>query len=158
MAISALRAGPCGPVALRNGAAAPVRNAPAGAAPAAPINFLIFIMCGGVKTPPYRATGTGGFPVNPAWRAPLPGGIYASPTNTRYRVYDTGDGWRRKVYGPHACGPWPFASQYRFLVVTAFGLCVGAAYMPPAKRCNYRPFMGCMTFILHCRAGDLSPA
>ena len=29
---------------------------------------------------------------NPAWGAPLPGGIYASPTNTRYRVYDLGDG------------------------------------------------------------------
>ena len=30
--------------------------------------------------------------VNPAWDAPLLGGMYASPTNTRYRVYDTGDG------------------------------------------------------------------
>ena len=50
-------------------------------------------MCGGVKTPPYKPAGTGDLPANPAWDAPLPGGMYASPTNTRYRVYDTGDGW-----------------------------------------------------------------
>ena len=61
---------------------------------------------GGVKTPPYKSWYTVGFPANPARGAPLPGGIVASPTNTRYRVYDTGDGWRRKVYGPHACGPY----------------------------------------------------
>ena len=61
--------------------------------------------CGGVKTPPYRAAETVMLPINPAWGAPLPGGIYASPTNTRGRVNDTGDGGRRKVYGPHACGP-----------------------------------------------------
>ena len=41
---------------------------------------------GGVKTPPYRAAGTGGFPGNPAQGTPPPGGMYASPTNTRYRV------------------------------------------------------------------------
>ena len=87
LAISALRAGPCGPVALRNGAAAPVRNAPAGAAPAEPIIFLIFIMCGGRERPPYRARGTGNFPANHARRTPLPGGMYASPTNIRYRVH-----------------------------------------------------------------------
>ena len=39
--------------------------------------------------------------------------MYASPTNTRYRVYDTGDGWRRKVYGPHACGPYEPAGNGR---------------------------------------------
>ena len=37
--------------------------------------------CGGVKTPPYGAAYTVVFPVNPAWGKPLPGGIYASPTN-----------------------------------------------------------------------------
>ena len=46
------------------------------------------------------------FPQPPHDHVPLPGGIYASPTNTRNRVYDTGDGWRRKVYGPHTCGPY----------------------------------------------------
>ena len=49
--------------------------------------------------------------------------------------------------------PWPSAPQYRFLVVTAFGLCVGAAYMPPAKRCLHRAYTGCMVCISHCRAG-----
>ena len=36
---------------------------------------------GGVKTPPYIPGYTVGLPINPAWGAPLPGGIYASPTN-----------------------------------------------------------------------------
>ena len=31
---------------------------------------------------------------------------------------------------------------------------VGAAYMPPAKRCPRRPFMGCAVFISHCRARE----
>ena len=44
--------------------------------------------CGGVKTPPYRAAETVMLPINPAWGAPLPGGIYASPTNTRGRVHE----------------------------------------------------------------------
>ena len=61
---------------------------------------------GMVFTPHCRAGYTVVFPANPARGAPLPGGMYASPTNTRYRVYNTGDGWRRKVYGPHACGPY----------------------------------------------------
>ena len=68
---------------------------------------------GGVKTPPYRATETGNFPVNPARGIPLPGGMYASPTNTRYRVYDTGNGCWREVYGPHACGPYRPAGNGR---------------------------------------------
>ena len=45
-------------------------------------------MCGGGKAPPYRAAETGKYPINPAWRAPLPGGMYAAPTNTRYRVHE----------------------------------------------------------------------
>ena len=44
--------------------------------------------CGGGKAPPYRAAETGKYPINPAWRAPLPGGMYAAPTNTRYRVHE----------------------------------------------------------------------
>ena len=65
-------------------------------------DFLIFIMCGGVcarrrvseanrraaaalrpkiKTPPYRGGETGNQPGTPRDRSPLPGGIYASPTN-----------------------------------------------------------------------------
>ena len=71
--ISALRAGPCGPVALR--------NAPAGAGPAAH-------WFGGRERPPYRAAKTVGFPANPARRKPLPGGMYASPTNIRDRVHE----------------------------------------------------------------------
>ena len=70
------------------------------------IFLIIFIMCGGVKTPPYKPGKTSVLPGNPARGTPLPGGIYASPTNTRYRVYDIGDGWWRKVYGPHTCGPY----------------------------------------------------
>ena len=79
--ICALRAGPCGPVALQ--------NAPAGADPAAPIFFRrIFIKFGGRKRPPYRAEETGNRLRTPRNRTPLPGGIYASPTNTRYRVHN----------------------------------------------------------------------
>ena len=44
-----------------------------------------------IERPPYRVAETGNFPANPAWGQPLPGGIYASPTNTRYRVYDPRD-------------------------------------------------------------------
>ena len=44
-------------------------------------DFLIFIMCGGVKTPPYKAAYTVVFSANPAQGTPLPGGNYASPTN-----------------------------------------------------------------------------
>ena len=33
-------------------------------------------------------------------------GWHICRTNTRYRVYDPGDGWWRKVCGPHACGPY----------------------------------------------------
>ena len=36
---------------------------------------------GGVKTPPYRAGEAGGDPANPVRGTPLPGGMYASPTN-----------------------------------------------------------------------------
>ena len=36
---------------------------------------------GGVKTPPYKVAEAAIFPANPARRTPLPGGIYASPTN-----------------------------------------------------------------------------
>ena len=49
--------------------------------------------------------------------------------------------------------PATFVLPYRFLVATAFGLCVGAAYMPPAKRRGNRPFMGYVAFALRCRAG-----
>ena len=86
LAISALRAGPCGPVALRNGAAAPVRNAPAGAAPAVKQLARLRLV----------------------WRFP----------------------WS---VGAACMRPATFVLPYRFLVATAFGLCVGAAYMPPAN-------------------------
>ena len=43
---------------------------------------------GGVKTPPYKPGETSNDSVNPVWGTPLPGGIYASPTNTRYRVHN----------------------------------------------------------------------
>ena len=42
---------------------------------------LVFVLHGG-------AGQTVGHPANPARRTPLPGGIYASPTNTRYRVHN----------------------------------------------------------------------
>ena len=64
----------------RRCAAVGLRNAPAGADPAAH-------WFGGRERPPYRAAETGNEPGTPARRAPLPGGIYASPTNTRYRVH-----------------------------------------------------------------------
>ena len=41
------------------------------------------------------------------------GRMHAAPTNTRYRVREPGDGWRRKVYGPHACGPYEPAGNVR---------------------------------------------
>ena len=45
------------------------------------------------------------FPINPAWGEPLPGGIYAAPTNTRYRVYVSGD--QVVAEGLRAvCGPY----------------------------------------------------
>ena len=50
----------------RRCAAVGLRNAPAGAAPAAPINFKKFSMCGGVKTPPYKPGQTTDFPATPA--------------------------------------------------------------------------------------------
>ena len=90
----------------RRCAAVDLRNAPAGADPAAPMILKKCNVRGGRKRPPYKPAYMVVFPGNPAWGAPLPGGIYASPTNTRDRVYDTGDEWRRKVYGPHACGPY----------------------------------------------------
>ena len=43
---------------------------------------------GGRERPPYIPGYTVVFPVNPARGVPLPGGIYASPTNTRYRVHE----------------------------------------------------------------------
>ena len=46
-----------------------------------------------------------------------------------------------------------FAPRYRFCIVTALGLCVGAAYMPPAKRYGRWAFTGCGVCILPCRAG-----
>ena len=45
------------------------------------------------------------FPATPARGAPLPGGIYAAPTNTRYRVYVSGD--QVVAEGLRAvCGPY----------------------------------------------------
>ena len=60
------------------------------------------------------------------------------------------------LYGPHACGPRAFALLHHFLVTMAFGPCVGAAYMPPAKRYRRWAFTVCVMFILYCRAGDLA--
>ena len=94
-------------------------------------------MFGGRNRPPYKSAGTSMFPANPAWRTPLPGGIYASPTN------------KGAAYTNHQ----NVALQYRFWVVTAFGPCVGAAYMPPAKRCGCCLYPVCMLFVLPCRAG-----
>ena len=49
-------------------------------------------MCGGAKAPPYRVGETGNQPATLRDGTPLPGGIYASPTNARYRVYARGEG------------------------------------------------------------------
>ena len=40
--------------------------------------------------------------------------------------------------------------------MTAFGPCVGAAYMPPAETPRRCPLPGRMAFILYCRAGDFA--
>ena len=69
-------------------------------------DFFKFYNVRRAKSPALQSEGNGQPTVTPARGAPLPGGMYASPTNTRYRVYNTGDGWRRKVYGPHTCGPY----------------------------------------------------
>ena len=60
--------------------------------------------------------------------------------------------------GPHACGPWAIALPYRFLVTTAFGPCVGAAYMPPAETVRALPVTGSV-WCLFCIVGrGLDPA
>src|SRR5699024_9279050 len=52
-------------------------------------------------------------------RKPLPGGIYASPTNEVYAST------KKKHAMPRTSAPW-----YRFLAATAFGPCAGAACRP----------------------------
>ena len=48
------------------------------------------------------------------------------------------------------------AAAGRFCIVTTFGPCVGAAYMPPAKRCGRWPSPGRMVCVSYCRAGDFA--
>ena len=55
-----------------------------------------------------------------------------------------------RIVGAACMRPATFVSPYRFLVATAFGPCVGAAYMPPAKRrgfARYR-FVWCLPYIV----------
>ena len=60
---------------------------------------------GGVKTPPYKPGKMSVLPGNPAQGIPLPGGIYASPTN-KVSVYTSRKpGNAVNVHGPHVCGP-----------------------------------------------------
>ena len=60
---------------------------------------------GGVKTPPYKPGKMSVLPGNPAQGIPLPGGIYASPTN-KVNVYTSRKpGNAVNVHGPHVCGP-----------------------------------------------------
>ena len=61
---------------------------------------------GGVKTPPYKPAYTVVFPGNPAWDAPLPGGMYASPTNKATAYTNQKRCRRANVPGPHTCGPY----------------------------------------------------
>ena len=63
-------------------------------------------MCGGRERPPYNAAYTVVFPATPAWRTPLPGGIYASPTNEIYTSTNQIRCHRANTHGPHACGPY----------------------------------------------------
>ena len=52
------------------------------------------------------AAGTSDFPGNPAWGKPLPGGMYAAPTN-RVNMYTSRKaGSTANGHGPHACGPY----------------------------------------------------
>ena len=71
------------------------------------------IRFGGVKTPPYRAAGTGDLPANPAWGTPLPGGIYASPTHGGSAYATRGCVVAVPFHGPHACGPYEPARNDR---------------------------------------------
>ena len=68
---------------------------------------------GGVKTPPYRATGNGQSTGNPAQGTPLPGGIYASPTNRGTAYANQKRYHMATARGPHACGPYEPAGNVR---------------------------------------------
>ncbi len=55
------------------------------------------------------------------------------------------------IVGAACMRPAAGCLMYRFCAVTAFGPCVGAAYMPPAKTPRRCPFTGCMVFALQNR-------
>ena len=66
------------------------------------------------QDPALQTGGNGQRTGNPARRAPLPGGIYASPTNTRYRVHKPQKRCHAaNAHGPHACGPYRPAGNSR---------------------------------------------
>ena len=93
----------------RRCAAVGLRNAPAGADPAAH-------WFGGRERPPYRAQETGNEPGTPARRAPLPGGIYMPPLQirvprTRTRYVSTGQTATGRMHAaptdrPGTAGEW----------------------------------------------------
>ena len=97
--------------------------------------FLNFIMCGGRNRPPYRARGMGNQPKTPRGAHPCRE-AYMPPLQTPGIAYTTQK---------------PFALRSRFWPATAFGLCVGAAYMPPAEPPRHRPLPVYMVFAPHCR-------
>ena len=59
-----------------------------------------------IKTPPYRGGETGNQPGTPRDRSPLPGGMYASPTNQGAAYASQKRCHEANRHGPHACGPY----------------------------------------------------
>ena len=53
--------------------------------------------------------------------------------------------------GAREAGRLPVCLMIPFCAATAFGPCVGAAYMPPAEPPRHRPLPVCMVFTPHCR-------
>ena len=82
--------------------------------PAEPIKFLKFFNVRRGQGPALQTGGNGQRTGNPARRVPLPGGMYASPTNTRYRVHKPQKRCHAaNAHGPHACGPYRPAGNSR---------------------------------------------
>ena len=84
-----------------------------------------------------RAAEKVGLPTNPARGIPLPGGIYAAPTNEIYVSTK-----KKRFRGANARGPYTQTNPF-------FG-CDGVWYM---RRGGNRPLPGRLLFILYGRAG-----
>ena len=94
---------------------------------------------GRIHAAPTNRPGTAGRRAKQAFAADRHGGVKTPPYRAAYTV----------DFPANPARGTPHNNGFRF--ATAFGPCVGAATMPPAKRCPRRPFMVCAVFISHCR-------